>query len=37
MLNDVFNDLARDPSFFPLAAIFVVIFFARMIGQSRRF
>jgi hypothetical protein len=35
MISDVFRDLARDPYFLPLAAIFAVIFLARLVGERR--
>ena len=35
MLTNFFNDLARDPYFVPLAAIFAVIFVARLVGERR--
>ena len=35
MLSTLINDLGRDPYFTPLAAIFAVLFVARLVGERR--
>jgi hypothetical protein len=35
MVSNIINELASDPLFYPLAAIFAVIFIARLAGGSR--
>jgi hypothetical protein len=37
MLSNILSELAADPYFLPLAAIFAVIVVARLVGQSRTF
>jgi hypothetical protein len=37
MVFHILNELAADPSFLPLAAIFAVIVLARLVGQKRTF
>jgi hypothetical protein len=37
MISHLLNELAADPSFLPLAAIFAVIVLARLLGQKRTF
>jgi hypothetical protein len=37
MVSDILRDLAGDPYFLPLAAIFAVIVIARLVGQGRAY